>query len=479
MISDAITLLITVIIPLFELLGIATAVHAIVNVRTSQGSIAWAVSLVTFPWVALPLYWVFGRRRFSGYIEVLRQGRLEHEKQTNEVMCQLQKTHVSEKKIRPGVFKVFENLAGFPFTNGNDIKLLIDGPATFQSMFQSINMAKEYILLQYFIVHDDELGRELKSRLIARSGEGIRIYFLYDEIGCHKLPGRYIQDLKDAGIEISGFRTTRGRGNRFQINFRNHRKITIIDGKTAFVGGHNIGDEYMGRDPKYGRWRDTHIRIEGPAVRNIQLSFVGDWYWANRTTFTLNWNTPPQLSNGSDVLVLPTGPADHMENCSLMFVHAIHSARKRIWLASPYFIPSEATIKALQTASLRDIEIRIMLPMNPDHRTVYMAGFSYLAQLDIPGITFYRYVPGFLHQKVFLIDDMLAAVGTANMDNRSFRLNFEITALISDKKFVKQVEEMLETDFSQCRIAKADEYLKRGFLFRFGVKLARLLSPIL
>jgi cardiolipin synthase len=346
-------------------------------------------------------------------------------------------------------------------------------------MFACIDQAREYVLLQYYIVHDDELGRELKDRLMARAEQGVRIYFQYDEIGCHKLSKEYIMALKRAGVEMSPFKTTRGRGNRFQLNFRNHRKITVVDGRTAFVGGHNVGDEYMGRNPRFGRWRDTHVKIQGPVVRQVQLSFVKDWYWATRQAPRLNWKVLSGDGNGVNMLALSTGPTDEIDTCALMFVQAIHSAQSRFWLSSPYFVPNEAVLEALQIAALRGVDVRIMLPAKPDHRTVHLAGLSFLPQLDIPGLRLYRYEAGFLHQKAMLIDDSLAAVGTANADNRSFSLNFEITMLVADKDFAAKVEAMFVEDFKNSRILEAEEYHHLGTLTRLGVRIARLFSPLL
>jgi cardiolipin synthase len=472
--------LLGIILPLAELLGIITAVHAIRTVRTSQASIAWAVSLVTFPFLSLPLYWVFGRRKFSGYVEALRQWHDEHARLVDEIIRRVQGEYQSKADHARHEFQVFENLnRGSPFLRGNSVEILLNGEATFTRMFQDIDRASDYVLLQYFIVHDDEIGRELQSRLIAKAEAGVRVFFLYDEIGCHKLPKRYIEELKRAGVDIHPFGTTQGRGNRFQLNFRNHRKITVVDGRIAYLGGHNVGDAYMGRSRRFGHWRDTHLRIDGPSARHVQMSFLFDWYFAARRFIAVNWDAATSHPEGTDLLILNSGPADAMDTCSLMFVLAIHAARERIWISSPYFIPNEAVIAALQTAAMRGVDVRIMLPLRPDHKIVYLAGFSYMAQLSTPNIRFFRYEPGFLHQKAFVVDERLAMVGTANADNRSFRLNFEISALSISQGFVRQVAEMLETDFSRCREVPAEEGLTRGLVFDFGVRLARLFSPIL
>jgi cardiolipin synthase len=209
------------------------------------------------------------------------------------------------------------------------------------------------------------------------------------------------------------------------------------------------------------------------------MSFVADWYFAARNLVNANWDVTTYHAEGTDLLILQSGPADPIDTCSLIFVLAIQMARERIWIASPYFIPNEAVNAALRTAALRGVDVRIMLPLKPDHRIVYLAGFSFMAELNEPNIRFFRYEPGFLHQKAFVIDERLAMVGTANADNRSFRLNFEISALGITKGFVREVAQMLESDFSRCRLVPADEASTRGILFNEAVRISRLFSPIL
>jgi len=477
--GDLLVKIAAVAIPLVEALGILTAVHATWSVRTSQGAIAWAISLVTFPWVALPLYWIFGRSRFSGYVETLRHGLEEHATRVAEVLRLLDNDRACAPGDLPPEYAVFAKLVHWPFNDGNRVDLLVDGEATFSSMFDDIARAESYVLLEYFIVHDDDLGRELRTLLVRKAREGVRVFFLFDEIGSHSLPKRYLRELREAGVDIRSFHTTKGRRNRFQLNFRNHRKITIIDGKVAYVGGHNVGDEYMGRDPRFGHWRDTHIRVTGPAVRNVQLVFLGDWYWSTRTAVEVDWVTDFPGEGKTKLLVLPTGPADTAHRCSLFFLQAIQAAKSRIWITSPYFVPDDAIVEALHLAALRGVDVRILLPEKPDHKIVYLASFHYLAELDIPGVRFFRFEPGFLHQKVLLVDHDLAAVGTANLDNRSFHLNFEITMIAHDREFASRVEGMLEHDFARSRHVTIEDYRTRSFPFKVGVRLARLLSPIL
>ena len=369
-------------------------------------------------------------------------------------------------------------LAGLPFLRGNSVELLVDGDATFASILEGIDAAEKYVLFQFFIVHDDEIGREVKQHLIDRARAGVRVYFLYDEVGSHDLPRAYKDELRAAGVEVYDFHTRKGPRNRFQINFRNHRKVVVVDGKVAWIGGHNVGDEYLGRDPKFGHWRDTHVRIEGPAALGAQVSFAEDWYWATERWLDLAWTPAPSSGGDIPILILPSGPADEFETANLMFVHAINSASKRIWIASPYFVPDRPVITALQLAGLRGVNVRILIPDKPDHLSVYLAAFSYLDESSSTGVEFYRYQDGFLHQKVMLIDDSVATVGTANFDNRSFRLNFEITAVVADRDFAAEVEEMLEADFARSRLMEPGEYDRKPWWFRLGVKLARLTAPV-
>jgi len=252
----------------------------------------------------------------------------------------------------------------------------------------------------------------------------------------------------------------------------------VVDGKTAFVGGHNVGDEYLGITKQFKGWRDTHIRIVGPAVLGVQISFAKDWYWSAREILDLDLSMPKEAGT-AEVLALPTGPEDPLESCSLMFIRAIETAQDRFWIASPYFVPDSSVMKALQLAAMRGVDVRIMLPMKPDHKLVYLAGFACLKELDMPGIRVFRYNEGFLHQKVFLADNTHAGVGTANLDNRSFRLNFEITMLIEDEPFCRRIETMFEEDFANCIETGPGEFDNKNILFQTAIKFARLFSPIL
>jgi len=356
---------------------------------------------------------------------------------------------------------------------------LINGEATFAAIFAAIERAESYILVEFYIIRADGLGNRLKDALIAKAAEGIDVYILYDSVGSIGLPQTYTDELTAAGVKTAEFNTTRRLGNRFRLNFRNHRKIVVVDGKEAFIGGHNVGDEYLGKNPKLSPWRDTHIRLRGPVTLEAQLTFVEDWHWATQEPPPrLNWIPEKASGENTIALCLPTGPADPLESATLFFLNAINSATQRIWIVSPYFVPDEQLTSALQLAALRGVDVRILIPEKPDHLLVYLSSFSYLKEAEKAGVKIYRYQPGFLHQKVMLIDHQTATVGTANFDNRSMRLNFEVTVMVVDKEFARQVEEMLTADFAASRQLSPDDLDNRSFLFRFVVRAARLLSPI-
>ena len=470
----------TLVVSFAHVAGFLTSIDAIMSVRTPQGTVAWAVVLNTFPYVSVPAYWIFGRSEFQGYVNLRR----DEDEDIGEYVERARREageHAVRLEAGSGELQALERLAELPFTTGNQAELLIDGTATFDSILDGIDAAEDYVLVQFFIVKDDSLGRRLKDALIAKALAGVRVYFLYDGLGSIGLPTSYTQELNDAGAEALGFYTTAGAGNRFRLNFRNHRKIVIVDGETAWIGGHNVGDEYLGLDPGFGAWRDTHLKIQGPAVTAAQLAFLEDWHWAADAVPVLNWEVAgtPLGQPSIKTLILASGPADVRETAGLFFTHAINSARQRIWIASPYFVPDESVMSAIHLALLRGVDVRILIPDDPDHYVVYLAAFSFLDEFSDTNLRIYRYTDGFMHQKTLLIDDTVAAVGTANLDNRSFRLNFEITAVLIDEAFARQVERMFEEDFRRSRVMAPDEYESRSFLFRLAVRTARLMAPVL
>jgi len=461
-----------------QLLGIVSAIRAVMEARTPQGAIAWAVALVGFPYVALPLFWVFGKRKFEGYV-IERRDALS---KSSPIVAQAYQALIDRNLLVTSDHTrqlPFERLAKMPFTTGNDSELLIDGEATYASIFDGIAAARDYVLIQFYIFRDDGVGRRLQERMLERATAGVRVYFLYDEIGSHGLSRSCIRRMVAGGIQVRSFHTVGGRANRFQLNFRNHRKIVIVDGKHAWVGGLNVGDEYLGLDPKVGFWRDTHLHVQGPVVQAVQVAFLEDWHWAADELLKLDWDPQPSPTGARQrILALPSGPADDLETCTLFFVAVINNATTRLWIASPYFVPDEQFITAVQLAALRGVDVKILVPKKSDNLLVGLSIWSYLEELEVAGVEFYQYTRGFMHQKVTLVDDRACTIGTANFDNRSFRLNFEITIGVADEETASRVRRMLEADFAAAERITLADLRARSSAFRFAVRVARLASPV-
>lgn len=467
-------------------LGILNAAHAVMKVKSSRSALAWSIALVSLPWVVIPLYWILGKSKFQGYSATIQAAYKTHRDLVELAYSEI----LDYKATLPSGFKTIERIAdtftGLPFTTHNAVKLLIDGEETFPEMLAAIAQAKDYILLQSYIIHDDDIGTQFQQALIEKSKQGVKVHLLYDGIGAHDLPRKYIETLEEHGVAVSSFRSSKGFKTRFQLNFRNHRKILIVDGKTAFVGGLNIGDEYLGKDPKLGDWRDTHMQLKGPSVQCLQRTFLSDWYWATQDVPDVCWHAQVAAELDQTTFVLATGPADKLEACSLFFLNLINHSREKLWIASPYFVPDGSTLNALKLAAIRGVDVRIILPNRPDQRLVYACSFSYYESLEQVGIQLYRYQPGFMHQKIILCDDDIAGVGTVNLDNRSFFLNFEVmTFVIQDEEkpdgraFIQDVEAMLERDFERSRLVDFSKWQQKPFWFKLSARVARLLSPIL
>ena len=455
-----------------ELIGLLLAADAVMRSRSSQGAIAWLFSLAAMPIIAIPLYLIFGRTRFHGYAEALRDKESLLEDQTASWRATMKQEEIALPPDQAHLEAVVTQLSGLGFSGGNEVTLLVNGAATYDAMYEAVEGAVSYVLVQFYIVKDGAVSRRLKDLLIHKASQGVRIHFLYDEIGCLKLSDSYLEELAAASIQVSGFKTTQGRQNRFQINFRNHRKLLIVDGKIGFIGGHNLADEYLD-------FRDTHARIYGPAVQQIQLAFLKDWFWATREIPEFSSSVVKSKEQNYAAAILKTGPADHYFDCSVVFSSIVHNARQRLWITSPYFVPDDIMVRALQSASLRGVDVRILIPGKADHYFVELASLTYYDDMKKFGVKIYRYQEKFLHQKVFIADDWLAGIGTVNLDNRSLYLNFEATALIADTGFVGEVSRVLETDFEQSMLVEPDYFDKLGLPKKVAARIARLASPLL
>jgi len=454
-------------IGLLHLLGMFAAMHAVMHTRTPQGAIGWALGLLLLPYVTLLPYLYLGSSRFLGY-------RVKHHPLSPRAVLATTDTHA----IDPGCarFAAISALQGRPFRGGHRLRLLIDGEVAFDAMLAAMAAAEHCLLVQFFIIHDDALGRRLQQILLERAAAGVHVCVLFDGIGSHALPQHYVETLRAGGVAIHRFATHRWR-NRLQLNFRNHRKIVVVDGARAFVGGLNVGDEYLGLKPPLAPWRDTQLELHGAAVTDLQQLFADDWQWITGAPPPL-LASPPGDGDAS-ALVVASGPADPQETGSLFFAAAINAAQQRVWLSTPYYVPDHAVRAALQLAVLRGVDVRVLIPSRPDHRTVFLASTLHAYHAVRAGIRVFRYQPGFLHQKALLIDRDAAAIGSMNLDSRSFRLNFEVAALAVDPAFAADVAAMLTEDFRHAHAVDEREYLDAPYLRRVAMHVARLFDPLL
>lgn len=458
---------------LLQVCAVYCAWRAIASARTSQGAIGWVVFLLAAPHLGVFIYLFLGHHRYRGYAISRR---------ASERVIAAVKAFASANAPPelPAINTApFEKIADLPAVRGNDMRLLVDGEATFDAIFAAIDAAHSYVLVQFYIVHDDTLGRAMRDRLVAAARRGVHVRFLVDAVGSHKLPGSYLATLREAGVEVVDPHRSPGPKTRFQLNFRNHRKTVIIDGVVGFTGGLNVGDEYMGRDPRFGRWRDTHIELQGPVVSQLQLAFAEDWHWAVGDVIVdeLIWDAP-HSKDDMTALIVPTGPGDELETGALFFFASIAAARERVWIASPYCVPDTDVRTALKHAALSGVDVRLLVPEVIDHHISWLAAFAFFDELRMAGVQIWRYDNGFMHQKVLLVDDHLAAVGTTNLDNRSFRLNFETMALFFDARAARATETMLTRDFEDSFLMTKtlSEQPRR---IRLGAPIARLFSPLL
>lgn len=476
MLPDYLTAIISIVTICFQIAGVLFAIRAVMISRTPQASIAWGLALLIFPYLAIPIFLVFGESRFSGYT-LAGTGRApaldDFLVRTQQALRQF-RAHFSGKYGDTELLG--ERLRGLPVTGGNRCRLLVDGQEAFPAIFEAIGKAREYVVVQFYIVHDDAVGRQLKEQLLAASGRGARCWFLFDTVGSKGLPESYLEELAAGGVQVQSFVTNRQFGRRFQINFRNHRKLVIVDGRIAFFGGLNAGDEYMGKGP-LGAWRDTHMSIEGPAVQGLQPSFAEDWYYSSNKQ-TPDLPIEPRPAGEQKVLPFASGPAQAWNVTPAVFCEIIHDVRERLWIASPYFVPDPALRTAIAHAALRGVDVRILLPRGIDHLLPWLSSYTFYPQMRAAGVRIWRYQPGFMHQKVLLADSDLAIVGSVNLDYRSFMLNFEMGAVVQDSVFAAGIERMFEADFARSKEEDLEQmFEKAGFIFRMKCRLAALVSP--
>ncbi len=373
--------------------------------------------------------------------------------------------------------------SGAMLTDDNDIDIFTDGKEKFRALVEDMQRAEKYIHIQYYIIKNDVLFQSIKDVLVKKAAEGVEVRILYDGMGGRFVKKSCWQELNRQGIKTSEFFPALLRRLHLRINYRNHRKIVVIDGKIGYVGGFNIGKEYIGLEDRFGYWRDTHLRITGSAVASLELRFALDWNYSSKENlfmtdkYTVHENT--ESKQRCEVQIVSSGPDSRYRNVRDNYLRMIGKAKKNIYIQTPYFIPDEAILSALMIAVHSGIEVNVMIPCKPDHPFVYWATYSYIGDLVMEGAKCYVYNNGFLHAKGMVVDDKVLCYGTANMDIRSFALNFEVNAVIYNEGMAGRMREIFEEDLKVSKQITKNLYMSRTLLIRFKEQVCRLLSPLL
>ena len=365
----------------------------------------------------------------------------------------------------------------------NDVDIFIDGNEKFRALKEDLRKAEHFIHIQYYIIKNDVAFNEIKDILIEKAAQGVEVRVLFDAMGCRSVRNSYWKWLNEKGVQTAEFFPALLRRLQLRINYRNHRKIVVIDNKVAYVGGFNVAKEYIDLDERFGHWRDTHLRIRGSAVLSLQVRFILDWNYAAGENLMekkeLFQGTEAGNRDYCDMQIISSGPDKTTQQIHDNYLRLINKAQKSIYIQTPYFIPDEAILNALMIAVKSGIEVNIMIPCMPDHPFVYWATYSYIGDMVMAGANCYTYNNGFLHSKGMIVDDKVLCYGTANMDIRSFALNFEVNAVIYDEKKAREMVDIFRKDLEVCRQITKDYYAGRKLKIRVKEQVCRLLSPLL
>lgn len=474
---------------IFDGFYVITVAFTIILIIQQKGdplkTISWILVIFLLPIAGIILYFFFGKNYRKEKI-FSRKGLIDLEQM--KLLSEDQFASLPNKdiflndKIRSklNIMRLLLNSSKSLLTEKNKVDVLQNGRATFDSIIEAMEKAKHHIHLEYYIVDDDHIGNLIRKLLIKKAQEGVIIRFIYDDVGCWSLPKHFIDSMVDAGIDAYPFLPVRFPLLTNKINYRNHRKIVVVDGKIGFVGGLNIADRYLQGSEGLGIWRDTHLRLEGEAVNSLQVIFLVDWYFVCDEIVKGETYFPPnQIQEHHFVQITTSGPDSDWASIMQAYFAAISSAQSTIYISTPYFMPNEGIITALKTASLSGLDVRILLPARSDSKIVFWSSRSYVSELLEAGIKIYFYEKGFPHSKLLLVDGVLCSVGTANMDIRSFDQNFEVSALIYDEAITTELQRTYLNDLQNSTEIDLETWEKRPRWHQVGENVARIFSPLL
>lgn len=445
--------------------------------RNPIRALSWVIALIFLPGIGLIFYLFFGRSLRGEMLSQKNRRRLQHSFQPYGV--RLQETEL--RKEQKNLVMLGTQVGGYPLTFNNEVEIITDGATKFKRLKNDLQQAQESIYLQYYIFLDDKIGTEIAEILKKKAREGVEVKVIYDHVGSFSARNRFFREMQEAGIEVHPFFRVNFPQFANRINWRNHRKIVVIDGKCGYIGGMNIADRYASGEGKdKGVWRDTHFRVEGDIVESLLHSFLVDWNFRKKEPYFPK--LPPrsdEITNRTGIQLVTGGPISTWDNLSLMFLKAISSAKRLIWIQTPYFLPTDALFNALQAAALSNIDVRIMMPAHTDSLLLHYASFSYISQSLAAGIKIYLYKPGMLHAKSMVIDDDLVTAGSTNFDFRSFENNFESNLFIHDAELNARMRDIFYEDMKSCVKIQKEKWRRRPLSHRFLESLLRLVSPIL
>lgn len=466
--------------------------------RDPAKTMSWLMMFILFPGIGLVVYAVSGRNirkiklfKTQKLANTIKEKRLFDTLEKIEEVVELEIESIKQNKLLSEeedgsaikrVISLLLKTGMFPFTKNNKVDVFIDGNEKFPRLIEDIRNAKDHIHLEYFIIKDSEIGRVIKNELIEKAKQGVKVRIIYDDVGCWRFwfNRKFFNEMRNVGIEIIAFLPTKFPIIGGKLNYRNHRKIVVIDGIIGYTGGINIGDEYLGKKEKFGYWRDTHIRLEGIAVYMLQMTFIIDWYYTTKEVIDAKKLFPTMDYIGDSMIqVVASGPDSDWEDIHYAYFTAICQAKRRVYIETPYFIPDESILKAIKSVALIGVEVIIIFPKIADHKIVNTASHSYFEEILEAGGRVFLYNKGFIHSKVVIIDDEIASAGSANMDLRSFMLNFEVNAFIYDKKVIERMTDDFYNDLKCSKELTLENFKKRGFSRKVKESVARLFSPIL
>jgi cardiolipin synthase len=448
--------------------GFYLALRSIFESRTPQGSMAWILSLICLPIFAIPIYLLCGKKKIDNY-DFIELDLVEIRSHVEKLIGHFRKNKSIDQRQK----LLIENKS--EFITSNSIKLLIDGEETFSEMVKTIKQAKNFILLQMYIFRTDHIGKVIIAALIERAKSGVKVYILYERFGI-KMSKDLLDEMKRSGINLGEFSPIRF--NKLQYNFRNHRKQLIVDGEFGFFGGINIGDDYLGKYPHIGYWRDSNIKIQGPVLGLAQVEFIKDWKFSQSEAIDININVSSTLGD-SNVLLFSSSPVEDRPLNLLQHIELINIAKKRLWIANPYVIPPQGILDALYISGIKGLDVRLIIPQNNDNELVALAMDVHMEHLFHAGVRIYKYTPGMMHQKVILIDDELAIIGSSNLDFRSMFINFENSIITDDQKFILDLEFSLRKDLDTSEEIGLNYFNTLSKFRRIQSHLINTLAPIL